>query len=144
MTTMARWSAVGAVCGLVLVSGCAPGVPSGGGGSAPGSGQSTSTGSPLALTGQEWAVTQIRERAITSDQVSIPPYLVFDPKGEARRVSGSAGCNRLNGAYRKSGPTGLEFEDLVGTERGCEKGMDVEQALSDALQRVKSLSLIHI
>ena len=122
--------------------GCESGVPAGGAGSAPGSGQPASTESQLALTGQAWQVTRIGERAVTADQVAIPPYLVFDPKGAARRVSGSAGCNRLDGAYRKSGATGLEFEDLVGTERGCEKGMDVEQALSNALQTVKSYRIV--
>lgn len=107
-----------------------------------GGGASAVPGSSRSLIGPEWRVTQIGARAITLDQVQVEPYLVFEPQGARHRVAGSAGCNRLAGGYRVRGPQGIEFEDLVGTEMGCERGQDVEQALSDALQTVKSYRIV--
>ena len=70
-----------------------------------------------------------------------PPFLQFNP--EQGRLTGSSGCNRLNGEYRSWGPNGFTVLPLATTRMAC-PGTLAEQetrfvgALSRATHRIQA------
>lgn len=90
---------------------------------------------PAPFEGTYWKVVRIGERDVTGAYRRNEPHLVFDPEGLAGRVAGAGGCNRLMGGYRREGGS-IAFEQLAGTMMACVEGMDVEQALHEALRKV--------
>lgn len=85
--------------------------------------------------GTYWKVVRIGERVISGPRRPNEAHLVFDPEGMAGRVAGAGGCNRLMGGYRREG-SAIAFEQMAGTMMACHEGMDVEQQLNQALQKV--------
>ena len=61
------------------------------------------------------------------------PTLRFD--ADSARVAGFAGCNRFGGSYTVEGST-FHFGPLAMTRMACAEGMELEQRLARALQRV--------
>lgn len=55
---------------------------------------------------------------------------------EAGRVGGFAGCNRIAGPYRMAGDS-LVFGPLAMTRMACDKGMDLEQQFTAALDSTR-------
>lgn len=56
---------------------------------------------------------------------------------DKQRVSGSSGCNRLNGSYELDG-NALSFGHMASTMMACTDGMELEKQFLDALAAVKS------
>ena len=57
------------------------------------------------------------------------------------RFSGDGGCNRLGGSFTQAGAA-LTLGQAIRTMMACiGPGMDIEQRLVDALQRVKSWAI---
>ena len=81
------------------------------------------------LEGTNWTLTTLRDPSVLT-----PGYIFLDPK--ERRVSGSGGCNSLNGSYELDGDR-LTFGPLATTRMACrEDHMDAEQAFHEAMARV--------
>ena len=82
------------------------------------------------LAGTSWTIVSVGGVPAAA---AAPATLVFDA---GRRVTGSTGCNSLNGAYSVDGPS-LAFGPLATTRRACEPPlMEQETAVLDALAGV--------
>lgn len=87
-----------------------------------------------ALSGSRWALAELPGAA--ADPQGPPPVrpeLVFGTDG---RLSGSGGCNRLQGLYQQPADGRLSLGRLSSTMRACVGGMVQEQQLLQALGRV--------
>ncbi|MFY0991865.1 META domain-containing protein [Halomonas sp. C05BenzN] len=62
----------------------------------------------------------------TDERLSMPetPYFVVTPDG---RVSGSDGCNQLNGRVRLDEGNRIEFHELATTRRACPRAEDAQR-----------------
>ncbi len=99
--------------------------------------QATSTndiGQPL--YGRQWNLVELNGGAIASSRAQ----LTFIP-GKINRVSGNAGCNKLNGTFKLSGTDGMLFLPLGTTKMACPGNPDVETPFLAALQQVSSWSI---
>jgi heat shock protein HslJ len=97
-------------------------------------------GEPGAIEGVDWALAAYRvgDTLVELADTQGPARLRF----EDARVSGSAGCNRLTGAYTREGEA-IRFEPpMAATMMACpEPLMAQEQAVHAALAEVASLRL---
>ena len=91
-----------------------------------------------ALENTYWKLTRLGDQPVIVGARQREPHLIFRP--EAQQVGGSAGCNRVSGAYRVQGSS-LAFERMVTTKMACLEGMDTEQAFLAALAQVRSWRL---
>lgn len=94
------------------------------------------TGCPgaAALVGTRWLLAELP--GATPDpggQAPVRPELVLGPDG---RLSGSGGCNRLQGGYQLEADGRLKLGRMVSTMRACVGGMAQEQQLLQALGQV--------
>lgn len=98
---------------------------------------------PLPLEGTAWAVDGIAigNDAVSSTIAGTEADLVFD----AGVVSGSAGCNALNGSYSIDGDTlggAISFSEVATTKKLCEPDvMEQEQVILAALDAVASYTI---
>jgi heat shock protein HslJ len=78
-----------------------------------------------------WTLTEMGGRSFTGSE----PYLEFDVK--QNRFSGSGGCNRFMGGYKRSG-TDLKFTAVASTKRACldTDRQQVENSFLKALETV--------
>lgn len=93
------------------------------------------------LDGTRWVLVRVGDQRVitpTADPRRVP-HLVFD--AGAGRVSGSGGCNRLAGPYRRQGDT-LTVGPVVGTRMACPDVMATENALTGALERVRGWRVV--
>lgn len=85
-----------------------------------------------------WELSQLAGKAITMPEGYSQPNLEVDAaKGT---VSGFAGCNRFNGAFKLEGERATVSE-LGSTKKFCEGTMDVENAFTKALRDMDSMKL---
>lgn len=84
-----------------------------------------------------WDVTLINEKALTDDQ---KPFITFDTK--ERRISGSAGCNRMNGQITTDNANEyyISFGQVATTRMACPG--TTEPAMLAALENVKSFKIL--
>jgi len=88
---------------------------------------------PAALAGTSWTFVSIGGVAVAGDR---PTSLAF----ESARLSGSAGCNRFSGGYKRDGQT-LTAGPLMATEMACPgAGMTQENAFFALMRGPVSLS----
>lgn len=88
----------------------------------------------LSLRGPRWALAELPGAAPDPQgPAPVRPELVFGADG---RLSGSSGCNRLQGHYRQAADGALTLGRLSTTMRACVGGMVQEQQLLQALGRV--------
>ena len=86
-----------------------------------------------------WKLVRLDGRPVATE--GTPPFLQFNP--EQGRLTGSSGCNRLNGEYRSWGPNGFTVLPLATTRMAC-PGMLAEQearfvgAVSRATHRIQA------
>jgi heat shock protein HslJ len=92
-----------------------------------------------ALENTHWKLTRLGDQPVIVAARQREPHLILQP--EAQLVGGSAGCNRLSGAYRVQGGQ-LAFERMVTTKMACREGMDTEQAFLAALAQVRSWKIL--
>lgn len=81
-----------------------------------------------------WKLVQLHGAAVTAAPNQREAHFILHP--DSGRVSGSGGCNRLNGSYEVKG-NALKFGQLAGTMMTCPQGMEVEQAFLKALQHAR-------
>ena len=87
--------------------------------------------SPSPLFQTRWALTELDRKPINPDPGAKEAYLVLD--GDAKRISGTGGCNQLLGSFENTGRT-LHFKGVASTMMACSGGtMQQEQALLHAL-----------
>ncbi|GAB4404130.1 MAG: hypothetical protein OHK0048_23480 [Rhodoferax sp.] len=88
-----------------------------------------------ALRGPDWRLVAFGTPAESAlpDTPPVQPHIVFDDKSQ--RVSGSAGCNRLNAQYTLDGEA-LQVRDVALTRKACAQGMQTEQRFVQSLTRV--------
>jgi len=80
--------------------------------------------------GRTWKLVSLFGKGIDAPDTRRSAHLVFDPG--RHRISGSTGCNRLNGRYRLDGEQ-LRFSEMATTRVGCPGGGDLEKNFLDAL-----------
>jgi heat shock protein HslJ len=80
-----------------------------------------------------WNLTHLGTEAVKVTSGTRRASLQFH--ADAERVSGSAGCNRLSGQYKRKA-NALSFTPLVTTRMVCPDAMDVESRFLMALGQV--------
>lgn len=96
------------------------------------------TGGSEMLYKYQWEVTELQGQtlAVTSGN---QPYLLFYP-GQVGRVSGSTGCNKLNGSFELTGVNFINFSSPVTTKMAC-NGDNVEAKFLEALAKANNWSI---
>lgn len=96
-------------------------------------GCSNKTGGSFAFSGK-WTITSVDGTRL--GQMEETPFLEFD--STAKRVSGNAGCNIINGDYSQGtgNAASLKFGSMMTTMMACPDG-DTERKILDALNKVK-------
>jgi putative lipoprotein len=83
------------------------------------------------LEGTHWALNELAGQQVPPATGHQSAYLQFTAEGN--RVAGSTGCNRLTGAYQKTG-SGLKFNPIATTMMAClGPVMEQENKFKDAL-----------
>jgi copper homeostasis protein (lipoprotein) len=85
-----------------------------------------------------WKLTRLGNTPVVP--VAQPPEPHFVLSSDARRVSGSGGCNRLIGSYEVKGDQ-LTFGQMAGTMMACPDGMDTEKAFLNALSQAQKVKI---
>ncbi|MCK6396569.1 META domain-containing protein [Zoogloea sp.] len=99
----------------------------------------------IELNTARWKLVRLEGRPVSAE--GIPPFLQFNP--EQGRLTGSTGCNRVNGEYRSWGPVGFTVLPLATTRMAC-PGAPAEQetrfldALSRATHRIQAGSSLEL
>lgn len=115
---------------LFLIAGCQSTKPANGG---------VSGGSEM-LYMNLWNLTELEGKNVVTT-ASTQPHLLFFP-GQVNRVSGSAGCNKLNGSFELSALNSMKFSPLMTTKMAC-IGENVETKFLEALGKVNTWSIIN-
>lgn len=87
---------------------------------------------------QQWNLTELQGKPVA---LSTTAHLLFTA-GQINRVSGSTGCNRLNGVYELSGTNTIKFLPLAVTKMAClDNGAnEIETKFLAALQQTTAWS----
>lgn len=91
------------------------------------------------LRGTRWQLVSLGGAAIELEEDQRRPYLVLEPDG--LRIAGFAGCNRLLGGFTSHGEQ-VRFSHLASTMMACPEGMELEQALLQALEAADRYRLL--
>jgi heat shock protein HslJ len=85
-----------------------------------------------------WNLTRLGARDVVASENQRQPYIVLDSSN--KRVSGSGGCNRLNGTYILE-KQNIHFGPIASTMMACPSGMEVEGTFLRTLDKVHSWKL---
>jgi len=85
---------------------------------------------PTTPEGRTWKLASLFGKGIDAPDNRRSAHLVFDPG--RHRISGSSGCNKLNGRYALDGDQ-LRFSEVMTTRVGCPGGGELEKSFLDAL-----------
>ena len=88
----------------------------------------------------QWNLTELEGKAVVIT-AGTQPYLLFFP-GQVNRVSGSTGCNKLNGSFVLSAANSMTFSPLATTKMAC-VGDNVESKFLAVLGKVSNWSIIN-
>lgn len=80
--------------------------------------------SEASLTNTYWRLKTLGNEEVAALDGARESHLVFHASDH--RVSGIAGCNRVNGGYRSNGDT-LEFLPMASTRMGCPPPLDARE-----------------
>jgi heat shock protein HslJ len=94
---------------------------------------SACAGNKGALEDTHWNAVTIGGAPVVVPQNREAPYILL--QSDANRVAAFGGCNRLSGTFEIEGEK-LTLSRMASTMMACESGMEQEQALHDALNRV--------
>lgn len=86
-----------------------------------------------------WKLTRLEGKPVIVAEKQREPSLTF--RSEAKRVTGSGGCNSLSGSYKLDGFT-LTFGNMAATQMACMQGMETEAALLKALPKVRTWKIL--
>jgi heat shock protein HslJ len=87
------------------------------------------------LGGYQWELIELNGGAVVSPQDRETPHLIF--LESEQRVAGSAGCNRIMGAYTLGDDGSLQFGNLATTMMACPE-MGTEAAFLAALRSIQT------
>ncbi|MBK7772176.1 MAG: META domain-containing protein [bacterium] len=87
---------------------------------------------PLANT--YWKLVRLGDRGVTVTEGRREPHLILHV--DDRRVSGSGGCNNLNGTYTQEGAA-LSFGPMASTKMMCAEAMEQERRFLETLGNVR-------
>ena len=87
------------------------------------------------LTNTYWKLVRLGEREVTVTEGRREPHLILHV--DDRRVSGSGGCNNLNGTYTQEGAA-LSFGPMASTKMMCAEAMEQERRFLETLGNVRS------
>lgn len=79
-----------------------------------------------------WKLTRLGGEPVSRD-FQREPHLIFN--SATARANGTGGCNQVSGGFQVKGDS-LQLGPMVGTLMACEKGMETERGLLQALERV--------
>jgi putative lipoprotein len=94
--------------------------------------------SPEALENTYWKLVRLGDAPVAVASGQREPHFVLD--AQARRVSGSGGCNRMMGGYELNGDR-LTFRQMAATMMACPQGMDTEKAFLEALGQASTFKI---
>ena len=98
------------------------------------------TGGSKMLFQYQWDVTELNGQQVVISSGSQPNLLFYT--GQVNRVSGSTGCNKLNGSFELTGVNFIKFSPLGTTKMAC-MGDNVESTFLKALEKVNKWSIIN-
>ena len=111
---------------LILIAGCHSTKP-----------VATVPGGSEMLYANQWNLAELNRKTITSSDAN----LLFSA-GQPNRVSGSTGCNKLNGSFELTGINFIKFSPLATTKMAC-PGNNIEAEFIEALGQVNNWSIIN-
>ena len=88
----------------------------------------------------QWNLTELDGRSVVIN-AGTQAHLLFFP-GQISRVSGSTGCNKLNGSFVLSAANTMTFSPLATTKMAC-VGDNVESKFLAVLGKVSNWSIIN-
>ena len=88
----------------------------------------------------QWDVTELQGKQVVISSGN-QPNLLFYP-GPVSRVSGSTGCNKLNGSFELTGVNFIKFSPLATTKMAC-IGDNIESRFLETLGKVNNWSIIN-
>ena len=88
----------------------------------------------------QWNLTELESKAVVITG-GTQPHLLFFP-GQISRVSGSTGCNKINGSFVLSAANSMTFSPLATTKMAC-VGDNVESKFLEVLRNVSNWSIIN-
>ena len=100
---------------------------------------SASGGSEMLFMNQ-WNLTELEGKNVVIT-AGTQPHLLFFP-GQISRVSGSTGCNKLNGSFVLSAANIIKFSPLATTKMAC-VGDNVESKFLEALGKINKWTIIN-
>jgi len=95
-------------------------------------------GAGPSLAGTSWRLTELGGKPAPVGGNEKPATLELTADGN--RAAGFAGCNRMSGTWEARGDS-LRLGPFAVTRMMCDKGMDLEQAYLDALQKTRTWRL---
>jgi putative lipoprotein len=90
------------------------------------------------LENTTWRVTRLNGKDVAANENQHAPYIVLG--SSEHRVSGSGGCNRINGTYTVDKQT-IHFGPMASTMMACPTGMDTEKDFMEALDAARKWSI---
>ena len=105
---------------------------------APASAEASSPQPGPSLAGTSWRLTELGGKPAPVGGNEKPATLELTADGN--RATGFAGCNRASGTWEARGDS-LRLGPFAVTRMMCDKGMDLEQAYLDALQKTRTYRL---
>jgi heat shock protein HslJ len=89
------------------------------------------------LYASQWNLAELNGTAVTNGKAQ----LLFYP-GQVSRVSGNAGCNKLNGTFELTGTNFIKFSPLATTRMACDPAIR-ETEFTEALGKVNNWSIVN-
>ena len=90
------------------------------------------------LVGKTWTIARLDGKEITAPEGRTKPYLTFTADGS---VSGSTGCNNVNGNYQLEKGLRLSFDQMATTLALC-PDVTYERDFLDALNKTDNYTLV--
>jgi heat shock protein HslJ len=90
------------------------------------------------VSGVEWELVELDGKTPPTGAGGRRAAMRFD--ADTSRVGGFSGCNRFGGSYTITGDS-LRFGPIAMTRMACTQGMELEAALSSALQATRRYEL---
>ena len=88
----------------------------------------------------QWDLIELQEQPVAISSGNHPNLLFFP--GQVSRVSGSTGCNKLNGSFELTSGNFIKFSPIAITKMAC-MGDNVESKFLEALEQTNSWSIIN-
>ncbi len=101
---------------------------------------SGTTGGSEMLYQYQWNLIELQGQPVMTGSGETP-HLLFSP-GQLNKVTGSTGCNRLNGSFELTDINIIKFSPLATTKMAC-RGMNKEAPFIEAMGKANNWSIIN-